>query len=409
MTSTSFRPEPHLVVVERLGSVVAAAGPLPWILRDANGVEHPATSDYLRHMLACDYSPGNLRSYALALLRWLRFLRAVDVDWQRAQREDTRDFVLWMRTSAPARPAGQRVAGTVNPRTGKRCLGATFAPATINHNLAVISSYYSHQISQGSGPLLNPVPKRTAPRGGRAHAHHNPLEPFRQPRRGAYRQRVPQTSPRAIPDRMFDELFAAMRSNRDRALLALYVSCGARPAELLGLTGAMINYGEQLVGVIRKGSRALQWLPASPDAFVWLVLYLNELPTGLVTTDTTVWWTLRRPWRQLNYDALRAVLRRANEQLLTNWTLHDLRHTYAIRMADDPKVPLVSLQTLLGHAHLTSTQRYLLPRLEQVLAHARDHYRRQAIPEPAEHTPAENLGYDHGDLHELFGWQELRR
>jgi integrase len=110
----------------------------------------------------------------------------------------------------------------------------------------------------------------------------------------------------------------------------------------------------------------------------------------------------RQPWRQLDYDAIRAVLRRANSKLSTNWSLYDLRHTFAIRTANDPKVPLVSLQVLLGHAHLASTQRYLKPHLEQVIAHARDHHlrpRQHASPGPSV------LGYDNADLDELFGWQ----
>ncbi|WP_228000372.1 tyrosine-type recombinase/integrase [Nocardia australiensis] len=82
---------------------------------------------------------------------------------------------------------------------------------------------------------------------------------------------------------------------------------------------------------------------------------------------------MRRPWRALSYEAMRAVLRRANTVLATNWTLHDLRHTAALRMADDPDMPLVDIQTLLGHPHLSTTERYLRLRLEQV----RQHHQRQ--------------------------------
>ncbi|MGH3534114.1 MAG: hypothetical protein ACRDQG_05285 [Pseudonocardiaceae bacterium] len=41
-------------------------------------------------------------------------------------------------------------------------------------------------------------------------------------------------TPRAIPDLMWDELFAAMTCDRDRTLLLCYVSSGARASELLG-------------------------------------------------------------------------------------------------------------------------------------------------------------------------------
>lgn len=389
--------------IERAGRVVAGPDPsLPYVLVGGSGAEVAVVSEFLRHMTACDLGPLSVRSYALALQRWLRFLAAAGVSWQQAQRAEVRDFVLWMRSATPARARRRDgTAGGLNPRTGKRYLGDHFAPATINHNLAVVSAFYEFCLEMGTGPLRNPVP----PRGrGRVHAHHNPVEPFVQPRRAAYRQRVPQAEPRAIPDGLFDELFAAMGSDRDRAILAFYVSTGARPSELMGLRCAQVDYGEQMIAVVRKGTRAVQWLPASPDAFVWLRLYQRELPAGQLTGDQPLWWTLRRPFRSLDYEAMRAVLRRANAVLGTNWTLHDLRHTFAVRMANDPDVPLLTVQHLLGHVHLATTQRYLRPHLEQVIAHAREHQRRQAGGEAAEPAgPA--LGYDDGDLAALFGWR----
>lgn len=396
--------------VARVGRVRPGPDPsLPWQVVDKHGGEVGEVSDYLRHITADDFSPASVKSYAQALLRWLRFLRAIEVAWDRADRVEVRDFVLWLRTAAkPARRRrpGAPAPGGVNRRTGKRYLGAGFAPATINHNLAVVSAFYDYQLDCGRGPLRNPVPTRSSPTGGRPDAHHNPLEPFHPLRRAAYRQRVPRTAPRAIPDGLFDELFQAMGCDRDRALLALYVSTGARPAELLGLQTGQVDYGEQLIAVTRKGTRVLQWLPASPDAFVWLRLYQQSLPADLVQADQPVWWTLRRPWRPLTYEALRAVLRRVNQQLATNWTLHDLRHTCAVRMASDPGVPLVDVQVVLGHAHLSTTQRYLKPRLEQVVAQIREHHQRQATPPvPPSDAGAGSLGYDDGDLRELFGWQ----
>jgi hypothetical protein len=77
--------------------------------------------------------------------------------------------------------------------------------------------------------------------------------------------------------------------------------------------------------------RALQPLPAAPDAFVWLRLYQAQL-SGLVPAgrDEPLWWTLRRP---LGSAAARAMCARANAALGLNWSLHDLRHTAAYRMA----------------------------------------------------------------------------
>jgi hypothetical protein len=50
---------------------------------------------------------------------------------------------------------------------------------------------------------------------------------------GLYRPRVPSRVPRSIPDEEFNEIFARLPSHRDRALVAFYVSSGARASELL--------------------------------------------------------------------------------------------------------------------------------------------------------------------------------
>ena len=76
-------------------------------------------------------------------------------------------------------------------------------------------------------------------------------------------------------------MFARLGSHRDRALVAFWVSTGARASELLGATAGDVDPGQQLITVIRKGTRALQPLPAAPDAFVWLRLYQAQL-AGLV-------------------------------------------------------------------------------------------------------------------------------
>ena len=103
------------------------------------------------------------------------------------------------------------------------------------------------------------------------------MDPFHRQRAGLFRPRVPQRIPRQIPDCAFNDLFARLGSDRDRALVAFWVSAGARASELLSATCSGADPAQQLITVIRKGSRAIQCLPASPDAFVWLRLYQQEV------------------------------------------------------------------------------------------------------------------------------------
>src|SRR6516162_4363047 len=197
-------------------------------------------------------------------------------------------------------------------------------------------------------------------RGGRAHAHHNPMEPFRRERSGLYRPVVPSRIPRNVPDEEFNAIFAALGSHRDRALVAFYVSTGARASELLSATRGGVDPGRQLITVVRKGTRAVQPLPASADAFVWLRLYQVEMD-GLLPRGggLPLWWTLRRPFRPLGYHAVHRMFERAGAVAGTDATLHSLRHTAAYRLAADPALPLTDVQFVLGHALLTTTQLYL--------------------------------------------------
>jgi site-specific recombinase XerD len=224
--------------------------------------------------------------------------------------------------------------------------------------------------------MVNPFPLA---RVGRAHAHHNPMDQFHRERSGLFRPRLVQRRPRRIPDEMFNELFTQLRSHRDRALVAFWISTGARASELLGVLCSGADPGQQLITVIRKGSRALQQLPASPDAFVWLRLYQQQM-FGLVSAgpDDPLWWTLRRPFRPLVYHAARAMFVRANAVLGANWSLHDLRHSAAYRMARDPQMPITDVQWVLGHAHLSTTQTYVTATAEDVVESVLAHHQRQA-------------------------------
>jgi site-specific recombinase XerC len=167
------------------------------------------------------------------------------------------------------------------------------------------------------------------------------MQPFAGELAGRYRPKTARRVPRQIPEEKFGQLFAWLSSHRDRALVAFWVSTGARASELLGVTAADADPGQQLITVIRKGTRALQQLPAVPGC----VRVAAALPAGdgrLVPAgrDQPLWWTLRRPFRALTYDAARAMFTRTSTALEANWSLHDLRHSAAYRMARDPAMPL---------------------------------------------------------------------
>jgi hypothetical protein len=112
------------LVVPRTGQLVATGDEgEPYRLLDADSTAIEPVAVFLRELLAAGRAVATLRSYGMDLLRWWRFLRAVDVRWDRATRSEARDFSCWIqlvvkqrrqpRMSGSPRWAG----GMAEPRT----------------------------------------------------------------------------------------------------------------------------------------------------------------------------------------------------------------------------------------------------------------------------------------------------
>jgi site-specific recombinase XerD len=375
----------------------------PYRLVDGDGVAVAAVTAYFRDLLAAGRAESTVRSYGMDLLRWFRFLRAAGVAWDQATRVEARDFCRWLQVTGKQPRRHWRAGGQADALVAVPA-GEAYAPSVRAHSETVLRAFYDFHLVVGSGPVINPFPLDRSRRGGRPRAHRNPMEPHRHERSGLYRPRVPDRIPRSIPDSEFNEIFAGLPSHRDRALVAFYVSTGARASELLSATLAGVDPGRQLITVVRKGTRELQELPASTDAFVWLRLYQVEMaeliPGG---RRQPLWWAARRPARPLAYHAAHRMFGRVNARAGTTATLHSLRHTAAYRMAEDPALPLTDVQFVLGHAQLTTTQIYLTPRKEDVIRRVLAHHAEQIRQASARARPAPAPGYRPEVLDVLFG------
>jgi hypothetical protein len=161
------------LIVARVGAL-AETGDVwePWQLLDPTGEVVAPVATWLR-------------SYGMDLLRWFRFLWAVEVCWNHATRTEARDFTRWVQiTDKPRSP--RLVAGGSNPVTGKTSPGTKYASSTRGHSESVLRGFYEFHREAGSGPMINPFP--LVRRNVRRHAHHNPMEPYRNERTGLDRK-----------------------------------------------------------------------------------------------------------------------------------------------------------------------------------------------------------------------------
>jgi site-specific recombinase XerD len=391
--------------VSRVGCLIATGDRYqPFRLLDADGVVVDAAGEFFQELLAAGRAESTVGSYGMDLLRWFRFVWSAGVTWDRVTRVQARDFSCWLRcapvgSGSVARERGQADDDAASVAVGP---GRGYAPSVRAHCETVLRTFYEFHREVGTGPIVNPFP--LARPGGRRYAHHNPMETYRPERSGLYRPRVPERIPRSVPDEQFNEIFARLGSHRDRALVAFYVSTGARASELLSATLGGVDPGRQLITVVRKGTRVLQELPASSDAFVWLRLYQVQME-GLIPRGRRqpLWWTLRSPVRPLTYHGAHRMFERVNVGAGTTATLHSLRHTAAYRMAEDPALPLTDVQFVLGHAQLATTQIYLTPRREDVIRRVLAHHSEQARQAGERTKPVPAPGYRREALGVLFG------
>lgn len=144
---------------------------------------------------------------------------------------------------------------------------------------------------------------------------------------------------------------------RDVAILETIYSCGLRISEMAGLQVADIDWSEQLVRVRGKG-RKERIVPIGEAALRAIEAYwahLGERPSG----NSPVF----RSETKLRSPASATMLARRLKHYLVQAGLdpaitpHKLRHSYATHLLD-AGADLRSVQELLGHAHLETTQVY---------------------------------------------------
>jgi site-specific recombinase XerD len=213
-----------------------------------------------------------------------------------------------------------------------------FKPSTINRRLAAVTSFYAF-LSDEDPDLVCPV---------LAHRH-------------ALKER--QRLPRPVPEEHIRRFFAIIDNTRDRAMFLLMLRCGMRLSEVALLRLADLYLDEphpRLVAYGKGGKERSVYLSAQADRA--LRAYLASRP--LVATDFVF---LSYQGRGLSTTAIHKRLMRYRAQAGVELTAHRLRHTFANDLVV-AEVPVTTIQRLMGHAWLTTTQGYVTANDPQVQA-----------------------------------------
>jgi site-specific recombinase XerD len=239
-----------------------------------------------------------------------------------------------------AKTVGERPPGEVTLQDIDRFIRIQtergFKPTTINRRLAAVTSLYNF-LSDEDEELASPViPRR----------HH-----LREPKR----------LPRPVQLEELRRFFAVIEDIRDRAMFMLMLRCGLRISEVAALLLADLYLDEPHPRLVArgKGSRERS-VYLSPQAERALRHYLAERPNS--NSDHVFLSYLRKG---MSTTAIHKRLMRYRERAGISITAHRLRHSFAndLLQAD---VPVTSIQKLMGHRWLESTQTYVMANDRQV-------------------------------------------
>lgn len=140
---------------------------------------------------------------------------------------------------------------------------------------------------------------------------------------------------------------------RDLAICELIYSCGLRVSELTGLNLESVDLDQRQVRVLGKGSKE-RLLPIGRSACRVLHYYLEQRPQS----EERALFLNYRGGRLTSRSVQRLLKRRLLQlNLATDVTPHALRHSFATHLLD-AGADLRVIQELLGHASLSTTQRY---------------------------------------------------
>ena len=202
------------------------------------------------------------------------------------------------------------------------------APKTITCHLQTIRLFFDYLNEEGI-PMANPVSRISI--------------------------RLPKPLPRHLKDDQVTRLLAVIADVRDRAMFMLMLRCGLRVQEVTDLTVDAIDFQRRQIFVSKgKGSKD-RVVYVSEDARSALLAYLSKRSAKGKSLFLVQKGTMRG--QPLSVRGIQKRMEYYARKSRLNVSCHRLRHTMATQLLN-ADADLATIQDLLGHGQITTTQRY---------------------------------------------------
>jgi integrase/recombinase XerC len=284
---------------------------------------------FLQHLTtdrgASAYTQRNYGQAMCEFRRWHQEERQQVPVWERLQRDDFRTYLRFL---------------------GRHNL----SPAAIQLRFCALRAFYRFLIRHGT-VATSPIKNVALPKLGKR------LPRFLTPEQMIELLSSPLKLLPSPGKTDADRAAAIFACRRDVAVLETIYSCGLRISELCGLVAQDIDWNERLVRVRGKGQKE-RLIPIGEPALEAIRQYWSLLPQT-PAGESPVFLASPKKRTPVSPRHLQLRLKRylALACLDPHLTPHNLRHSYATHLLD-AGADLRSVQELLGHAHLITTQVY---------------------------------------------------
>jgi len=240
---------------------------------------------------------------------------------KRAYAADLRDFARWFGRDSPVEDVDVRVLADWLTELGRARSRGRLAPATIGRKLVSVRVLLRHVLGPDRVPDAPLAPKRT--------------------------RRLPDAPHVGEVESIVDSLDGdGPLALRNRALVELVYSAGLRSAEAVALDLGDVDFEQELVHVRQGKGGKDRVVPLGEEAALLVARYVREARPALARGAENALFLSARG-RRLDTSTLRRLVPHP----------HRLRHAFATHLLEGG-ADLRTIQELLGHASLSTTQMY---------------------------------------------------
>ncbi len=262
-----------------------------------------------------------------SILNYRRFLKRRNYSRHtlRNYMNTLRNFVLWLDVPIE-QVTHKKLLAFIDHLLSQR-----LTPKTINCYLDSIRGFYDYLINEEDVMITNPV------------------------KRG-YSLRLSRPLPRYLRDEEVSRLFDVIDSPRDRAMFKLMLRCGLRVEEVANLTLAALDLRRGQVFVYEGKGAKDRVVYLSKDAYQALVQYLKVRPYSRAKKVFLV-DKGRFEGKPILVRGIQHRMQHYGQKAGLKVCCHQLRHTMATQLLN-ADADIVTIQDLLGHTRVKTTQRY---------------------------------------------------